>query len=533
MKKPGWLGAGKKSEAEAEAEEFGPVLVRHDSMDEHFRRICAVFSDGQCLIAEGYGLDSRLSMMLLALRRDGSVPSELRNEPVSIERIAECWAEPEERAEVGERRIEMLLRRLVGAAADARASDIVFEIEGDVCRVSAIVNDRRLALGERLTGEEGRRLVGFMFHSKEGGTKQTSYQRGTFQGFSLRSGSVRLPPRVSGLRCQRGPHEPDGDHLVARIFYKDQLTTGTTLESLGFSKEEAAMFAELRASLSGGVVLGGSTGDGKSTTLAVNLGLQQEEHFGQLNVVTVEDPVEYAIPGAIQIAVPTTGAGEERGENFTKALMHFVRVHPAVGMVSEIRDGDAAREVLQFIATGHQVWTTIHVDEANGILFRVIDMGLEPSEVCRPDLIKLLMKQTLLPRLCVHCRLETPKVPLASWLEQAVGSMSILRFRNPEGCDGCRREGEAASAAWNGYSGQSVVCEWIRPDYGYLKLVREGDAGGAGRYWLDELGGVQIGTRMWSAVAEGRSDPRDALRKGARVGQAAKFNGGAAVRAVS
>ena len=74
-----------------------------------------------------------------------------------------------------------------------------------------------------------------------------------------------------------------------------------------------------------------------------------EEAEGQLNVVTIEDPVEYPIPGAVQIAVPTTGSGEERGKHFRNALMHFCRVHPASGMVSEIRDADAARQVLQFI----------------------------------------------------------------------------------------------------------------------------------------------------------------------------------------
>lgn len=532
MKMPGWLSLGRKG-AVAD-EQVGAMLVRNDLMDEHFRRICAVFSDGRCLIAEGYALDSALSMTLTRLQRGGVVPGDLQRVTVALEDIAECWEEPGQEEESAEQGIAALLRRLVAAAAEAKASDIVFEVEGEACRVSGIVNDRRLPLGERLTREEGRRLTGYLFHKKEEGTGQTSYQRTEFQGFAIRPDSVKLPPRVTGLRCQRGPHEPDGDHLVARLFYKDQLEPGTTLETLGFSPEDCAIFGELRASLSGGIVLGGSTGDGKSTTLAVNLSLQQQEHDGQLNMITVEDPVEYDIPGAIQIAVPTTGGGEARGKNFAKALMHFVRVHPAVGMVSEIRDGDAAREVLQFVSTGHQVWTTIHVDDANGILFRLIDLGLEPSEVCRPDLVKLLLKQTLLPRLCPECRLDRPARPLAPWLADAVAGVSGVRYRNPEGCASCRREGEAASAAWSGYTGQSVVCEHIRPDVGYFDYVRARDAGGARDYWLREMGGVQIGTRIWSAAAAGECDPRDALRKGARAEQIALALGeGSPVRAVS
>ena len=532
MKSPGWLRLKRKRSEEDEG--LTAVLIRHELMDEHFRRICGVFSDGRCVIAEGYALDGDLSTVLMKLQRLGAIPADLKRETAPLEEVAAYWEVMEQASEVGEQRLGMLLRRLVQEAAEARASDIVFEVEGDVCRVSAIVNDRRLPLGDRLTGEEGRQVTGYLFHQKEKGTGQTSYQHNSFQGFSVRPGQVKLPERVTGLRCQRGPHEPSGDHLVARIFYKDQLEPGTTLEKLGFAPEDCSMFGELRASLSGGIVLGGSTGDGKSTTLAVNLSLQQAEHDGQLNVVTVEDPVEYDIPGAIQIAVPTTGAGEKRGENFARALMHFVRIHPAVGMVSEIRDEDAAREVLQFIATGHQVWTTIHVDDANGILFRLVDMGLTAPEVCRPNLVKLLMKQTLVPLLCGNCKLEEPAGEIAPWLREAVRPLGTVRYRNPEGCAACGNKGEVAAAAWNGYRGNSVVCEHIRPDVGYFDFVRAGDAGGAREYWLREMGGVPIGRHIWDAVGAGRCDPRDALRKGARREQIADAaRGPVGMRAVS
>ena len=507
-----------------------PVLIRHDEMDARFRRVCAVFGDGRCAVAEGYGLDSQLRTALKRLQRDGAIPAGLREESASLEEIAAYWNDADTASRpVDESAIPRRLRALVEAASEVRASDIVFEMAGGACTVSVIVNDRRRTLGERLTEAEGRQLTGFLFHSKEEGTGQTSYQRSSFQGFSVRAGgTVPLPARVSGLRCQRGPHEPEGDHLVARIFYRDQLKPGTTVQSLGFREADAEMFSELRSSLSGGIVLGGSTGDGKSTTLAVNLSLQQQENGGRLNMVTVEDPVEYDIRGAIQIAVPTTGVGEDRGEHFKSALMHFVRIHPAVGMVSEIRDAEAAREVLQFIATGHQVWTTIHVADANGILFRILDMGVEAAEVCRPDLIKLLMKQTLLSVLCADCCLEEPGEALPGWFAERLGGMPMLRFRNPEGCDSCRREGEIAAHAWNGYRGQTAVCETILPDPGYLGHVRARDAAAAYRYWVDEMGGIPIGWRIWAEVAAGRCDPWDAIGKGASIDEIGEWSKGAA-----
>ena len=364
----------------------GDSPIRSASMDARFRRLCAVFADGRCLIAEGYEPDDRLRLDLLALRENGAIPPVLTEESVPLEEIAALWRGHDAggAAEAGGAAARQVERLLADAAA-ARASDVVFENGRDSCKVFAIVNDRKLPLSLPLTAEEGRRVMGFLFHCKDEGSSQTSYRRASFQGFSIRAGgAVPLPGGISALRCERGPHDPDADHLFARLFYRDRLDQDMTLERLGFSEAEAALFAEIRMAMQGGVFIGGRAGDGKSTTLAVNLALQMAEMEGSLNLVTLEDPVEYRIPGAIQIAVPTAGAGETRAGHFKQALMHFCRVHPASGMVSEIRDADAARQVLQCVDTGHQIWTTIHVHNANAIPFRLIDMGVGPAELAKP-----------------------------------------------------------------------------------------------------------------------------------------------------
>ena len=497
-------------------------LIRAPAMDARIRRICAVFGDGRCLIAHGYEADARLRSVFLALRQSGAIPAAVAEESATLEEIAECWraaaaASAPAAGEAAARRI----RRLFEDAAAARASDVVFEIGGGACQVFAIVNDRKLPLAEPLTAEEGREAVGFLFHCKDEGSSQTSYRRGSFQGFSIRAGGqVPLPAGVSALRCQRGPHEPDGDHLFARMFYSDRLDADMTLERLGFSAAEAALFAGIRMAPHGGVFIGGTAGDGKSTTLAANLALQMAEFGGQLNLVTIEDPVEYRIPGAVQIAVPTSGLGDERAGHFKEALMHFCRVHPASGMVSEIRDADAARQVMQFVDTGHQVWTTIHVHSANAILFRLIDMGVGVAEVTKPGNVALLMKQTLLPLLCPECALERPedggrRAPES--LAVRLRGNGAVRYRNPKGCPRCRREagGAVAARAWNGYIEQTAIAETIRPDAGYLAFVRDRDPLGAWAYWRQEMGGAPIGGKIWRLVADGAVDPFDALLKGA------------------
>ena len=494
--------------------------IRAPAMSARFRRLCAVFADGRCLIAEGYEPDDRLRLDLVALRQSGAIPAVLAEESATLEEIAALWRE----AEAGGAAVDgggaaRRLRSLLADAAAARASDVVFEQGQDDCKVFCIVNDRKLPLSAPLTPEEGRRVMGFLFHCKDEGSSQTSYRRSSFQGFSIRAGgSVPLPGGISALRCERGPHDPDADHLFARLFYTDRLDEDMTLERLGFSEEEAALFAEIRMAMQGGVFIGGRAGDGKSTTLAVNLALQMAEMSGQLNLVTLEDPVEYRIPGAIQIAVPTAGAGETRAGHFSQALMHFCRVHPASGMVSEIRDADAARQVLQCVDTGHQIWTTIHVHNANAIPFRLIDMGVGAAEVAKPGNVALLMKQTLLPKLCPACALDRPAGGRAvpDGLAARLGGIDGLRFRNADGCPECRREdgGEVSARAWNGYLGQTAICETIRPDAGYLGFVRQGDPLGAWAYWRSELGGVPIGVRIRAMVKAGEVDPFDALLKG-------------------
>ena len=242
----------------------------------------------------------------VALRAAGAAPE--RRHPgrggrgnATLEEIAVAWRAA---GEAAARRV----KRLFEDAAAARASDVVFETGGGACHVFAIVNDRKLPLAEPMTAEEGREAAGFLFHCKDEGSSQTSYRRGSFQGFSIRAGGqVPLPAGVSALRCQRGPHEPDGDHLFARMFYADRLDPGMTLERLGFSETEAALFAGIRMAPHGGVFIGGTAGDGKSTTLAANLALQMAEFDGQLNLVTIEDG------NASAIAILLDGRGDAVG----------------------------------------------------------------------------------------------------------------------------------------------------------------------------------------------------------------------------
>ena len=524
----------RKREAPVEVFPQGPAVLvdAPPVVDEQFRLKCAVWSDGRCLIAEGYEDDPELRAALVALRRQGLVADVLREGTVSGDEVRAAWAGRSlgNRVEGANPEVLKQLRSVFRTAVDLKASDVVLQNGEGGCQAFVIANDRKLRVGDPLTESVGGKAINLSLYVQEPGSGQTGYQKGSFQGFSIRNRGLDelLPAEISGLRCQRGPNEPDEDHLYARIFRRDQVPAGQTLEKLGFSPEQAQLFAEIRAAMRGAVFIGGVTGDGKSTSQAVNLMLQLAEFKGELNLVTVVDPVEIPIPGAVQIAVPTGGTGEQREENYREALRHFCRIHPSSGMVSEIRDSFAARQVLQFADSGHQVWTTIHVATANSIPFRLIDLGVSASEVAKPGNVALLMKQTLVSRLCRKCALPEPaeERDLPGRLWKLVQGWERVRWRNPRGCSECvASDDELWRRAWAGYERQLAVAETIRPDEGYLDCVRKEDAGAAWRYWIDELGGQPLSGLIWALVVEGQVDPGDALRKGAELRSGEEYNG--------
>lgn len=486
-------------------------VVVDKRMSDELRDVFVAFADGTHWFAEGYEREPWVLSEIAVLVRRKAIPAETERRIVELEEIRAARTSarivdgtPDETA----RRIEGVL----AVAAGARASDLVLEVGEASGRACAIVNDRKYRIGDRWRAEEVRRAMRKLFYLKEGGSQQTTYQDHRDQGFSLRSPEgLRLPSKVAALRAERGPHEPGGEHMFLRIFYSDTLMN-VSLERLGFTAAEREVLERQCRTLRGATVIGGVTGDGKSTTLATCLVLQQRIFEGRLNMVTVEDPVEQIVEGAIQIAVSTAAAGSGRDEAFAAALRHFCRIHPAVGMVSEIRDQEAARQVMRFVDTGHQCWTTIHAGDANGIVFRLLDLGVPVEQVCNVGNLALLMKQTIVTELCEGCRLPAAGT-LPHWLASDLGTDEVF-VRNAEGCSRCRKGTGLGVAASSGYRRRRAVAEMITPDVKYFELVRRGEPNRAARHWVDELGGVPVHRRVRDLVLGGDVDPHDALAKG-------------------
>jgi general secretion pathway protein E len=210
-----------------------------------------------------------------------------------------------------------------------------------------------------------------------------------------------------------------------------------SMEKLGMSVDEQSQISEILDYPHGIILVTGPTGSGKSTSLNAFL---RKINSTDLRIITIEDPIEYEVPGVNQMQVRP-----EIGLTFADALRHVLRQDPDVIMVGEIRDKDTAEIAIRSSLTGHLVFSTLHTNDAPGAITRLIDMGIEPFLVA--SAIELVIAQRLVRRLCPECSRPEPvtKVKLLESLAILGCDPSeadpISELRSPVGCDRCRGTG--------------------------------------------------------------------------------------------
>ena len=261
----------------------------------------------------------------------------------------------------------------------------------------------------------------------------------------LRLGGRMIDVRVSTLPTHYG------ERVVMRILEKEQ--GPLSLEQLGMPEEVREKFARLIDSSHGVFLVTGPTGSGKTTTLYAALRQLQSP---DLNIITVEDPVEYDLEGVGQIPVNV-----KTGMTFHKGLRAILRQDPDVIMVGEIRDLETAQVAVQASLTGHRVFSTLHTNDAAGSVTRLVDMGVEPY-LAASGLLGA-MAQRLVRKLCRACRV--PYAPGASERRQLTGEASpALTLYRAGGCEAC---------AYTGYRGRTGIYELMVVDERLRGLIHD------------------------------------------------------------
>ncbi len=269
----------------------------------------------------------------------------------------------------------------------------------------------------------------------------------------LRLGGRPIDVRVSTLPTGHG------ERVVLRLLAKD--AERPDLERLGMGPDVLTRFDRQIREPHGIILVTGPTGSGKTTTLYA--ALSRLDHT-RLNIMTVEDPIEYDLDGIGQ-----TQVNSKVDMDFARALRAILRQDPDVVLIGEIRDLETAQIAVQASLTGHLVLATLHTNDATSAVTRLVDMGIEPF-LLGSSLLGVLA-QRLVRRLCPHCRESFVPSP-QEWASVAEGEAPPQLWR-PVGCEHCGH---------TGYRGRSGIYEWLAVDEACRRLIHDG----AGEYRLRE-----------------------------------------------
>ena len=250
-----------------------------------------------------------------------------------------------------------------------------------------------------------------------------------------------------------------GESIVLRVL--DPATIGLSMEELGIPENLFKILEREIKKPNGMLLTCGPTGSGKTTTLYAFL---KRIHTPEIKIITIEDPVEYHLPGIVQTQV-------EKGYTFAEGLRSGLRQDPDVIMVGEVRDSEVAETAINAALTGHLVFSTLHTNNAAGAFPRLIDLGVNPKVMS--SAISVVLAQRLVRKLCPACRRETPLSGeaketvlriLKSISAKGAAPANPGRAFEPVGCEKC---------GGSGYKGRIGIFEAVLMDRTIERIINE------------------------------------------------------------
>jgi MSHA biogenesis protein MshE len=305
--------------------------------------------------------------------------------------------------------------------------------------------------------------------------------------------SVRLKDQTIDVRLSTMP-STHGESVVMRLL---SLEGGVRrLDTIGMPADMLARYRQLLGRTSGLILVTGPTGSGKSTTLYASLA---ELNAAELKIITVEDPVEYRLPGITQVQVH-----DKIELTFSKVLRATLRQDPDVILVGEMRDLETAEIGLRAALTGHLVLSTLHTRDAASTPFRLLDMGVPPYMVATS--LQAVIAQRLVRLICEVC--SEPYVPDAheqAWLESLLPEGQPLQARRGRGCSTCNG---------TGYAGRVGVYEMLEMDAELTQAASHANPAAFLQAARQRLAGKTLTHHALELVRQGKTTVAEAMRVG-------------------
>lgn len=291
--------------------------------------------------------------------------------------------------------------------------------------------------------------------------------------------------RVSTLPCV------NGEKAVVRLLPREN--PFSTIDKLGFPPQALATYKTWLAQPQGMIIFTGPTGSGKTSTLYTSL---QEIATEDVNVVTVEDPVEYVLPRITQ-----TQVNEAAGMTFAAGLRAILRQDPDIIMVGEVRDHATAETAVRAALTGHLVFTTLHTNDAVGAIPRMKDIG--PDTGLISDALLGVVAQRLVRRVCPHCSQPAQPNPQSiQLLKLTKKQIDQANWQRGQGCSHCFQ---------SGYLGREAIVELLEVDDRMREIMYEGTITQLHRH-LHKVGFMSFRTAAIEKVLSGITTPEEVLR---------------------
>ena len=283
----------------------------------------------------------------------------------------------------------------------------------------------------------------------------------------------------------------NGESISLRLLARDQQNT-FGFERLDLSPTQTRIMKSLLAQPNGIVLVTGPTGSGKSTSLYCFL---SSINSVQRRIITIEEPVEYRLPGVSQIDVKP-----EIDLTFAKGLRHILRQDPNVVMVGEIRDVETADIAIRAAMTGHLVFSTLHTNDAVGGITRLLDMDVEPFLLA--SVVKAFLAQRLVRTICPDCS-ETVEYPREYLDEISFPYEKGITFRRGAGCENCRQ---------TGYQGRLAIYEICVINEPLKRLIMQKRDGGELKQAAVGQGMLTLRQDGWRRVIEGKTTIEEVVR---------------------